>query len=109
MKQPDTAAARDRAKRLVKLSKERDMYFTEKDGTRADSVSVRYPAYAGTVLEAKHGGRIKKDDKFRCRIDGRTNLPANHKSVESVPQEKRYSANAIPDIRSDESGPNAIR
>ena len=78
MKQPDTAAARDRAKRLVKLSKERDMYFTEKDGTRADSVSVRYPAYAGTVLQAKHGGRIKKDDKFRCSIDGRTNLPANH-------------------------------
>ena len=31
MKQPDTAAARDRAKRLVKLSKERDMYFTEKE------------------------------------------------------------------------------
>lgn len=34
MKQPDTAAARDRVKRLVRLSKERDMYFTEKDGTR---------------------------------------------------------------------------
>lgn len=58
MKQPDTAAARDRAKRLVKLSKERDMYFTEKDGTRADSVSVRYPAYAGTALQAKRGGRL---------------------------------------------------
>lgn len=78
MKQPDTAAARDRAKRLVKLSKERDMYFTEKDGTRADSVSVRYPAYAGTVLEAKHGGRIKKDDKFRCGFNRRGDPPTNH-------------------------------
>ena len=63
MKQPDTAAARDRAKRLVKLSKERDMYFTEKDGTRADSVSVRYPAYAGTALQAKHGGKKKEDER----------------------------------------------
>ena len=57
MKQPDTAAARDRAKRLVKLSIVRDMYFTEMDGTRADSVSVRYPAYAGSVLQARHGGK----------------------------------------------------
>lgn len=57
MKQPDTAAARDRVKRLVKLSKERDMYFTESDGRRADSVSVRYPAYAGTALQARHGGK----------------------------------------------------
>lgn len=71
MKQPDTAAARDRAKRLVRLSKERDMYFTESDGRRADSVSVRYPAYAGTALQAKHGGRIKKDDKFRCSFNRR--------------------------------------
>ena len=63
MKQPDTAAARDRAKRLVKLSKERDMYFTEKDGMRADSVSVRYPAYAGTVLQAKHGGKNRKNEQ----------------------------------------------
>ena len=98
MKQPDTAAARDRAKRLVKLSKERDMYFTESDGRRADSVSVRYPAYAGTVLEAKHGGRIKKDDKFRCGFNRRGDPPANHKSVESVPQAKRYRANADKNI-----------
>lgn len=63
MKQPDTAAARDRAKRLVKLSKERDMYFTEKDGTRADSVSVRYPAYAVTALQAKHGGKNRKNEQ----------------------------------------------
>lgn len=48
--------------RSIKLCEEREKYYTEKDGARVNSISARRPAYAGTVLEAKHGGR-KKDAK----------------------------------------------
>jgi hypothetical protein len=48
--------------RSIKLREEREKYYTEKDGARVNSISARRPAYAGTVLEAKHGGR-KKDAK----------------------------------------------
>lgn len=51
--------------RDLKLRKERELYRTEKDGARVKSVSARYPAYAGTALEAKHGGKKNaKIDRF---------------------------------------------
>ena len=43
--------------REIKLREEREKYYTEKDGARVNTISARKPAYAGTVLEAKHGGR----------------------------------------------------
>lgn len=51
--------------RSIKLREEREKYYTEKDGARVKSVSARYPAYAGTALEAKHGGKKNaKIDRF---------------------------------------------
>ena len=47
----------------VKLRKARDMYFMEKDGAKVKSVSARLPAYAGTSLQAKHGGRIEEHEQ----------------------------------------------
>ena len=67
MKQPDTASARDRAKKSIKAWKTSEMEMTERDGERADSVSVRYPAYAGTVLEAKRGGWHENNRKHEKR------------------------------------------
>lgn len=52
---------RDASNREIKLRKERDLYFTEKDGARVKSVSTRLPAYAGTTLQAKHGGRKENE------------------------------------------------
>jgi len=49
--------------RSIKLREEREKYYTEKDGARVNSISARRPAYAGTVLEAKHGGRKKEDEQ----------------------------------------------
>jgi hypothetical protein len=49
--------------RSIKLREEREKYYTEKDGARVNSISARKPAYAGTVLEAKHGGRKKEDEQ----------------------------------------------
>lgn len=49
--------------RDLKLRKERELYRTEKDGARVKSVSARYPAYAGTALEAKHGGKKREDEQ----------------------------------------------
>lgn len=43
--------------REIKLREEREKYYTEKDGARVNTISARRPAYAGTVLEAKHGGK----------------------------------------------------
>lgn len=54
---------RDASNREIKLRKERDLYFTEKDGARVKSVSTRLPAYAGTSLQAKHGGRIEEHEQ----------------------------------------------
>ena len=49
--------------RSIKLREEREKYYTEKDGARVNSISARKPAYAGTVLEAKHGGRNRKNEQ----------------------------------------------
>lgn len=49
--------------REIKLREEREKYYTEKDGARVNTISARKPAYAGTVLEAKHGGRKKEDER----------------------------------------------
>lgn len=49
--------------RSIKLREEREKYYTEKDGARVNTISARRPAYAGTVLEAKHGGRKKEDER----------------------------------------------
>ena len=49
--------------RSIKLREEREKYYTEKDGARVNTISARRPAYAGTVLEAKHGGRKKEDEQ----------------------------------------------
>lgn len=48
---------RDVTNKEIQLRKERDRYFTEKDGAKVKSVSASLPAYAGTTLQAKHGGR----------------------------------------------------
>ena len=48
--------------REIKLREEREKYYTEKDGARVNTISARRPAYAGTVLEAKHGGRNRKNE-----------------------------------------------
>lgn len=49
--------------REIKLREEREKYYTEKDGAKVNTISARRPAYAGTVLEAKHGGRKKEDEQ----------------------------------------------
>lgn len=54
---------RDTSNKEIKLRKERDLYFTEKDGAKVKSVSARLPAYAGTSLQAKHGGRIEEHEQ----------------------------------------------
>lgn len=54
---------RDVSNKEIQLRKERDRYFTEKDGSRVNSVSARLPAYAGTALQAKHGGRIEEHEQ----------------------------------------------
>lgn len=54
---------RDVSNKEIQLRKERDRYFTEKDGSRVKSVSARLPAYAGTALQAKHGGRTEEHEQ----------------------------------------------